>query len=317
VKVTASIGVSFWAAGDPVEPEDLVRRADSAMYSVKRQGSASYAVFESFDAAASRRLHVFDLLSRAVVEGRVVVHYQPIVRVHDRSIVGVEALLRLRDDDGVLLYPYEFLDRGAAPIDVEQEVMRQACVEVTRWVERGHDLRLSVNVSAQHLVDIEAFTSRVDTILAATGLPPDRLVVELTEHALLPTNAPTLRGIGDLVDAGIRFSIDDFGTGYGSLTYVAVMPVHELKIDSSFIAGPLPSREATAIMRSVVSLARELDLSCVAEGVENEEHHDRVHAAGVPLAQGLYYSSPLEPKNLDQLLDVASTNHGSPPLPAR
>ncbi len=161
VKVTASIGISFWTAAAPVEVEELVRRADAAMYEAKRRGANDYAVFDDFDAEASRRLHVLDLLSRAVNEQRVVVHYQPIVRVSDGSVVGVEALLRLRDDDA-LIYPFELLDRGAPPPEVTREIMRQATDQVSRWTAQGHDLWLSVNVTAQQVADIDVFVGDVE-----------------------------------------------------------------------------------------------------------------------------------------------------------
>ena len=305
VKVTASIGVSFWTSAAPVDAEELVRRADAAMYEAKRRGANDYAVFDNFDAEASRRLHVLDLLSRAVNEQRVVVHYQPIVRVSDGSVVGVEALLRLRDDDA-LIYPFELLDRGAPPPDVTREIMRRATDQVSRWAAQGHDLSLSVNVTAQQVADIDAFVADVGGILEETGLAPERLVLELTEHALLSTTPRILQGIDALVRTGVRFSVDDFGTGYGSMTYVHAMPVHELKIDRSFVAGTGNPRTATAIIRSIATLARELEISCVAEGVETAAQHELVCELGVPLAQGDHYSPPLDPDSLGDLLDKAA-----------
>ncbi len=305
VSVTASIGVSFWTSDSQVEPGEMVRRADAAMYEVKRTRANDYAVFDAFDAETSRRLHLLDLLSRAVAEHRVAVHYQPIVRVEDRRVVGVEALLRLRDDDGALVYPLELLDRGGPPSDVSHEVMMLASAQVARWVDQGHDLRLSVNVCAQQVADIARFTADVGECLTAARLAPERLVLELTEHALLSTTTRTLRGLDELVESGVRLSVDDFGTGYGSMTYVQVMPVHELKIDRSFVTHTPSQPVSSAIMRAIASLASELNLDCVAEGVENSTQHELVRQAGVSLAQGRYYSDPLDASTLESLLASA------------
>ena len=305
VSVTASIGVSFWTSDSQVEPSEMVRRADAAMYEVKRTRANDFAVFDAFDAETSRRLHLLDLLSRAVAEDRVAVHYQPIVRVEDQRVVGVEALLRLRDDDGALVYPLELLDRGGPPSDVSQAVMMLASAQVARWVDEGHDLWLSVNVSAQQVADIDAFTSDVAQSLDAAGLAPGRLMLELTEHALLSTTTQTLRGIDELVASGVRLSVDDFGTGYGSMTYVQVMPVHELKIDRSFVSQAASQPASAAIIRSIASLAKDLDLGCVAEGVENRTQHELVRRAGVSLGQGRYYSDALDSESLEALLRAA------------
>ncbi len=311
VTLTASIGISFWTSDAPVAAEELVRRADAAMYEAKRQGASRYAVFDAFDAEAARRLHLLGLLSRAVPEQRVVVEYQPVVRVADGAVVGVEALLRLRDDDGSLVYPLELLDRGAPPSDVALEVMTRAFEQVAGWTASGYDLDLSVNVSAQQIADIDTFAKTLRSTLVQTGLAPDRLIVELTEHTLLTTTAATLAGIDQLVDAGIRLSIDDFGTGHGSMTYLQTMPVHELKIDGSFLAAAPAQRAATAIVRSIALLANDLDLVAVAEGVEGVEQHDLVCASAVQLAQGIYYSPPLGAAALEKLLADAA-DRGTP-----
>ena len=303
--VTASIGVTFWTSAQPVDVEEMVRRADAAMYEAKDNGGDCFSLFEALDAQSSRHLHLDDLLSRAVVEDRVVVHYQPIVRVADHGVVGVEALLRLRDDDGALVYPDELLRHGAPPGDVARELMLRACTDVACWVGQGHDLWLALNVAAPQVADVDGFVDDVSKALASPGLAPERLTLELTEHTLLNTSARTLAGIEDLVARGLKFSIDDFGTGFGSMTYLRVMPVHELKIDRSFITEAPERYAATAIIRSIASLADDLGIRCVAEGVENPAQHELVRAAGVQLAQGLYYSAALDADALEALLEQA------------
>ena len=317
LKVSASVGLSFWASDAPAEADELVRRADAAMYQVKRSGGDGYAVFDDFDAEAARRLHVIDLLSRAVTEHRLVVRYQPIVRVADGAVVGVEALLSLRDDDGTLIHPFELLDRGAPPSDVAQEVLMRASDQVARWVEKGHDLGLSVNVSPLHVADVDVFAANVVKALTQTGLAPGRLVLELTEHSLLTTRARTLSGITDLVAAGVRFSIDEFGTGYGSMTYFQGLPIHELKIDRSFLAETPSQDTATAIIRSIASLASDLSMSCVADGVDSALQDELVRGAGVTLAQGEYYSLAQDADALERLLEDARARGVTLTLPTR
>jgi EAL domain-containing protein (putative c-di-GMP-specific phosphodiesterase class I) len=232
-----------------------------------------------------------------------VVQYQPIVRVADRRVVGVEALLRLRDDDGTLVHPTELQHAASPPGDLAREVMHRAGADVARWVGQGHDLWLSVDVGAQHVADIDGFVSDVSKALASAGLSADRLTVEMTENTLLNTTTRTLMGIEDLVASGIRFSIDDFGAGFGAMTSLRVMPVHELKIDCSFVADASSHPTATAIIRSIASLARELGIRCVAQGVERPAHHELVCETGVPLAQGGYYSSVLDASEVEAMLD--------------
>lgn len=304
VSVTASLGVSLLGPGDDVGADELIRRADAAMYEVKHTGRNGHAMFDMTGQSTSRRVHLLDLLSRALSEDRVVLHYQPVVRVSDQRIVGVEALLRLRDDDDTLVPPLDFLplalDSGTL-VPIEHEVIRQACTQVARWVDDGHDLHVAVNVCAEQLRRIEDFEGIVHTALAISRLGADRLVCELTEHALVDVTEATVAGIERLVERGVRMSIDDFGTGFGSLTYVSTLSIQEVKIDRSFVTAGARAR-AGAICRSIAGLAAELGMNCVAEGVETPEQHELVRNAGVPHAQGFLYSPPVDPATLAQML---------------
>lgn len=303
VGVTVSMGVALKGPHDAVDADELIRRADTAMYETKSSGRDGYALFHAADQSMTRRRHLLDLLSRALPEQRVVIGYQPLVAVADRGIVGVEALVRLRDDDGSLVPPLDFLHlalEGGTLIPIEQEVIRQATAQVARWVGDGHDLRLCVNVCAEQLSHITDFERLVDRALADSGLDAGRLVCELTEHHLLDLSEATVAGITRLVRRGVRMSIDDFGTGFGSYSYLSALPIHELKIDRTFVAG---ATQATgAIVRSIAGLALDLGMDCVAEGVETSQQHDLVRDAGVPHAQGYLYSPAVGPEALGTLL---------------
>jgi diguanylate cyclase (GGDEF)-like protein len=302
VVVGASVGIAFHDPGTPVDGELLVQRADRAMFEVKHRGGNDYAVYQPSDPRGARRARLRELLHEAVTDDRLVVHYQPVVDVLHEHVVGVEALVRLRDDDGSLVLPAELLDRGELPVAVGQRLMRQACADVRRWVDAGHDLWLSLNVSPAQMADIDRFSADVLGALHSSGLAPDRLTLELTEHSLLSTTPRMLRGVEDLVSRGVGFSIDDFGTGYGSLVYVRDLPLAELKIDQSFVHDGAGRPAADAVVRTLVALASRLGLRCVAEGVENPDDLAFVRSAGVPYAQGLHWADALDPDAITALL---------------
>jgi EAL domain-containing protein (putative c-di-GMP-specific phosphodiesterase class I) len=241
-------------------------------------------------------------------------HFQPIVAVHDRSVVAVETLLRLRDDDGNLLHPSSFVaaaEELGLLVDIEHSVIRNACRQAKLWEQAGYDLRLSVNVSVRQLADIDGFESALLGALEDNKLPARKLTCEITEHASLDASSHTLQGMRRLVAAGVDFSVDDFGTGFGSMTYLRAMPISEIKIDRSFITHAPSERTAAAIVRAHAILASELGVRCVAEGVETQDQHAFVASVGVGFAQGYLYQDPVPG---DQLLErlAALTSSAAP-----
>lgn len=304
--VTASVGLAIGRFEDDVSAEELIRRADCAMYCAKRAGKNRMSVFdEALRHSAGAHDHVRDLMARALSQDRLVLHYQPILRLDDGAVVGAEALLRVRDDDDALLYPAAFLgtaeEHGLLP-SVEHEVLLRACEQAAKWRVSGHDLRIAVNLCVAQLAAIEDLEAMVHRALEETGLPANRLTCELTEHAALDVAPATLAGMSRLVAAGVDFSIDDFGTGYGSMTYLRSMPVQEVKIDRSFVAAAPTERPAAAIVRSIATLARELGVRCVAEGVEEPEQHERLRRLGVDHGQGFFYGRPVPAEQMTAIL---------------
>lgn len=302
----ASVGVAFARPDETLTADQLLTQADAAMYRSKALGKSRWSVFDAgLRAAADRRTQLEDLLRRAVASGRVVLHYQPIVELESGSIVGAEALLRLLDDDGTLVLPGAFLDfaeESGLILPVEEEVLRQACAAAATWQRAGRALPVSVNICARQLGNIVDLEQLIGRTLEGAGLEQSRLVCEVTEHALVDTGADTRAGMSRMVGNGTDFSVDDFGTGHGSLTYLQVLPVQEIKIDRSFVALAPGARESGAIVRSIATLAHELGVRCVAEGVEGVEQHRFLQSLGVRYAQGYLYGRPVPLSDFDAAL---------------
>jgi diguanylate cyclase (GGDEF)-like protein len=310
MQVTASIGVTINEPRSAAEPDSLIRDADSAMYSAKRGGKNRTTVFDrTLRDHHSERDHIEALLARAVAEDRLVLHYQPVVRLSDAAVVGVEALLRLRDDDDTLLYPGEFLHIALETdhlSEIENEVLRRACEQAVAWAARGHELKVSVNVCAAQLAVVDDFERAVLDALDSSGLPPDRLICEVTEHTAFEITRGTVAGMARLMARGVDFSIDDFGTGYASLAYLRSLAVQEIKVDASFVQAAPSERASAAIVRAVATLATELGVRCVAEGVESQEQHTHVRALGIELAQGFVYGRPSAAEHITGVLETAA-----------
>lgn len=295
VRVTASAGV---LRSDGTEPaEELLRAADVAMYAAKKQGRNRWVQHtQAMSAAARTRFEMHERILDALDTGGFDVHYQPIVELDSRQTVGMEALVRLRDDDGTVLLPGEFLgiaeDHGLLG-RIGDEVLAMAtrdCVDLPGW--------LSVNVSPLQL-DEEDFERSVLASLEASGLEPSRLVLDVTESAVLETSTHrTIRNLNRLRAAGVRFALDDFGSGYSSLERLRHLPVSFIKVDRCFVQGVTTVGSGDlAVVRAVVGMASSLGIPVVAEGVEDELQRGILLQAGVQLAQGHLFApaSPLPP----------------------
>jgi diguanylate cyclase (GGDEF)-like protein/PAS domain S-box-containing protein len=304
--VTSSIGVAFSDPDDGLGVEDLLRNADTAMYRAKRKGKSSFAVFDG-DAKqwAARSQRVETLLGHAIDSGRVVVHYQPIVDIDDGTVTAVEALMRLRDDDGELLYPESFLSTAHETGHLERlegAALLAACRDAATWTSLGYPLRLSFNVDVGRLANLEAFERNVRAVLDDSGLPVRQLVFELNEPSLQHEAPRTLSALSGLLDAGLSFSLDGFGAGFGSVACLRAIRFSELKIDRRFIQEAATDAVAAAVVRAYVTLAAELGIRCVAKGVETREQDAFLRSAGIRLGQGFLYEQPLRPEAMTQFL---------------
>ncbi|WP_158230585.1 bifunctional diguanylate cyclase/phosphodiesterase [Mycobacterium sp. shizuoka-1] len=308
-----SAGVAVAEAGGPAVSTDvLLKQADTAMYSAKWAGSGGMHVFTAemdsvrVDRALYRTtdvpvrngsavLTVLSDLRRAVDAGELALVYQPQFRLHTGDLVGFEALLRWPQPDGGVLMPHEFLPlvrRHGLMDAVTDLALRRAGQDAARWRAAGVDASVSVNVFAPLLADA-MLPGRISAALAASGLPPQHLTIEITEHLVLGDVEQTRSVLQQLRSQGIRIAIDDFGTGYSTLAYLRELPNDELKLDPQFIAPVLIDPTAAAVVRAVVGLAQSLGISTVAEGVENAHTAAWLRQQGCDIAQGFFYGAPV------------------------
>ena len=302
---TASIGIvtCVGVCVDYAGAKELLRDADAAMYRAKAAGKDRYVVFDqTMHAEVVARMTVEADLRRAVGRGELELHYQPIVTLGpggtDAGTVGFEALVRWRRD-GKLVSPAEFIpvaeDTGLI-VPIGAWVLRRACRQLADWRASGGpmaELYVTVNVSRKQLAD-PAFVGVVQDVLRETGLPPAAVGLEITESAIMDDPATAERTLLALKrDAGVRLSVDDFGTGYSSLSCLQRFPIDLLKIDRSFVRNVAGDRRDAAVMRTIVSLAHDLDMRVVAEGIEQPEQAAFLSAARCDLTQGYLFSRPL------------------------
>jgi diguanylate cyclase (GGDEF)-like protein/PAS domain S-box-containing protein len=297
--LTASIGVACGCGPAPAV-ERLLREADAAMYLAKSRGKAQFRLFQGEgEALTSDGLRLGSELRQAIEAGELCVHYQPIVRLRDGRLAGFEALVRWQHPRRGLLPPGAFIplaEENGLIVPIGRWVLEEACRQARAWAaeyRREPPLFMSVNVSARQLLD-PAFAEQVQEIVRTTGLDPRTLQLELTETALLAEDAAVGDNLAALRAAGVRIAIDDFGQGYSSLAYLKRFAIDALKIDRSFVARLGSSPQDTAIVRSLLALARELHLTVSGEGVETAEQCRRLDAEHCDQAQGFFFARPMD-----------------------
>ncbi|AEB47936.1 putative bifunctional diguanylate cyclase/phosphodiesterase [Micromonospora maris] len=293
ISVEASGGIAIApAAGGMVE---LLRRADVAMYQAKRAGQRVATYAPARDTADLGRLALGGELPRAVADQEFVVNFQPIVDLGTGEVIAAEALARWRHPTHGMIDPLRFLETversGLLPAFAEA-ILDQALIAASTWRDAGFDVPVAVNVSPRSLLDAR-FPGAVLARLRAHDLPPDRLMLELTETLTLSQLDVVDQVLTRLRDSGVRLALDDFGTGYSSLSLLSRIPVHELKIDRSFVTAMESSAEAAAIVRSTLDLGRSLNLAVVAEGVERDPQRLALWELGCVAGQGHLFARPL------------------------
>ena len=310
--VTTSVGIAI-AFGDE-SPAELLQDADTAMYRAKEGGRDRAEMFDDHLRAQAVRRHSVEQTLRSALENkRIEVHFQPLVRISDGSVVGAEALARIRTPEGELLQPVEFIDvaeDSGLIADLGSQVLTLAFQRVARWSKiANRPFSMAVNVSARQLAD-PAFPALVGEALEKNNLEPQQVALEFTESALIAANPVTEQVLGELTELGIRMGLDDFGTGFSSMTYLKRFPINFLKIDRTFVAGLDSNDDDTAIVTGTVALAHSLGLQVVAEGVETEPQLQQLQKLQCDLAQGFHFSEPVTDAEFDRFL-----NHSWSPSP--
>jgi len=304
--IDASIGISLFP-DDGDASEALLRNADSALFRAKASGRQTLSFYsEEMTAQARQRVKLEAELRLALEQGQLRVHYQPLHRLLDRQLVGVEALVRWAHPQRGLVPPGEFIpvaeDSGLIG-EIDHWVLREACRQMRLWQAGPAAPRfVAVNVSSR-LFSRGALDVQVAQVLEETGLDPACLELEVTESAIMdaPDNARAL--LQRLRQLGVHLAIDDFGTGYSSLARLKDLPVHKLKLDRSFVAGLPGDAGDAAIARAVVALGSSLQLQVLAEGIETAEQADFLLAIGCPFAQGYWFGRPQPPQALPWAAD--------------
>jgi diguanylate cyclase (GGDEF)-like protein len=296
VFVTTSVGIAFSHAG-LAGPEDILRDADIAMYHAKSKGKARYEVFDGrTQGSALDRLDLEIDLRGAVARQEFRLHYQPVVDLSSGRIVEVEALIRWEHRQRGLLPPSDFItlsEETGLIVPIGMWVLEEACRQARAWhAEYETKLTLSVNLSARQFQQA-SLVPDIAELLQDTGLPAACLKLEITESVVMQDAPATLARLHALKTLGVQLAIDDFGTGYSSLSYLKRFPIDVLKIDQAFVRGLGDNPEDTAIVRAIVTVAKNLDLSVTAEGIETVEQLTHLRELGCDRGQGYYFARPL------------------------
>jgi diguanylate cyclase (GGDEF)-like protein len=306
---TASVGISLF----PLDGEDrqtLLKNAGAALYKAKRSGGANYQFYTAdIHDRASRKLSLETTLRRAIQNHEFLIHYQPRVSVDSLEITGVEALVRWHHPQLGLVSPAEFIplaeDTGLI-LPIGQWVLKEACLQNKRWQDQGFvPIRMAVNISARQLHD-QGFADTVIRILKESNLAPQHLELELTESSIMQNAELAADVLSRLKSMGINISIDDFGTGFSSLASLKRLPIDALKIDKSFVSEAPSEPDDAALVMAIVTLAHNLRLKVIAEGVETEEQLRLLHLLRCDEIQGSLFSKPLPADALESLLESHS-----------
>jgi diguanylate cyclase (GGDEF)-like protein len=296
VRIDAAVGYALSDPGE-LDVDEVLRRADEEMYRVKRAGKAAAESGAAVDEDLAADLQ------KAASAGELRVHYQPIVRLLDGTVTGVEALLRWEHPTRGLLAPLTFIplaEQTGAIVGIGAWVLEEACGQLASWRQDGHDLYLTVNLSPRQLEP--GLAGRVSAVLDRVGLEARHLIIEVTESVEVgdPIAVEQLRQLRDL---GIRIALDDFGTGYSTLRYLTMLPVDILKIDRSFVARLNGTPNGAMVVETLVRMGRRMSLGTVAEGVESLTQAAELADLGCDHAQGFHFAKPMPGVDVQVLLE--------------
>lgn len=299
VCVTTSIGISLFPSNGE-DANTIMRNAVAALYRAKKQGGNNYQFYAAdMNSLAIKRLALETAMRRAIANDEFVTFYQPVVNLASGEVVGSEALVRWEHPELGLLPPSKFIglaeDTGLI-LEIGEFVMREACARTRAWQDQGFGrLRIAVNISARHFQQPN-FSERLVEILGETGLEPTSLELELTETSIMENKDSAARLLRRIRNLGVKIAIDDFGTGYSSLSYLKLLPIDTVKLDRSFVKGATTDPDDAALVMAIVTLAHNLKLRVVAEGVETQEQSTFLRLLRCDEAQGYLFGKPMPPE---------------------
>jgi diguanylate cyclase (GGDEF)-like protein len=322
VVIGASVGVSA-APSDGEDVDELLKKADMALYRAKGDGRGAFHFFERAmdEQLQARRALELDL-RRALQDGEFELFYQPLYHLGDERVTGCEALLRWNHPERGMVSPADFIplaEEIGLIVPLGDWVLRTACAEAARWPDH---VRLAVNLSPAQFRD-RSLVATVVSALATSGLPAQRLELEITESVLLQDSAANMTMLHDLKALGVRISMDDFGTGYSSLSYLRSFPFDKIKIDQTFVRDILHDSDALAIIKAVLDLGASMGVTTTAEGVETQAQLDALRGQGCAEIQGYFISRPAPAGDIARMLGVEAVRSapsvsplsGDPPPP--
>lgn len=306
VHISGSIGITF-CPSDSTKLEELLKNADTAMYQAKSSGRNTFRYFtRQMNIYIDKRMNLESLLRTAIERDEFRLHYQPKVDLTTGLIIGAEALVRWERPDVGLVYPDEFIpfaEEVGLISSITKWVLETACKQNQSWHAAGFEnLRMSVNISSSELDDKKGLVRNVGEILSTTGMLPQNLELEITEHTVMGKLDIALETLKELKKMGIHISLDDFGTGYSSLAVLKKFPIKTLKIDKSFIRDLSTDLDDSAIVSAIIAMASKLSLSVTAEGVETEDQLNFLKNHGCHEMQGYYFSRPVPAERYVEML---------------
>ncbi|MBI5005723.1 MAG: PAS domain S-box protein [Nitrosomonadales bacterium] len=292
--LTACLGIALFPEGDTDTPLDILRRTNSALHHAKQRGSGQTAFFESaLDEAAKQRFDIERELHHAITSGELRVFLQPQVDAAGK-IVGAEALVRWQDPQRGLIQPGAFIpiaEESNLIIELGEWVFTEVCRLLAQEEQAGGTMRISVNISPRHFRQSD-FVGQIKRRIAQTGVDPARLTLEVTEGMLIDNVNEVIAKMVELNALGIHFSLDDFGTGYSSLSYLKRLPIHEIKIDKTFVQDMTTDANDASLVETILLVAQHMRLKVVAEGVETEEQAAFLNQRGTVIHQGYLFGRP-------------------------
>lgn len=303
--ISSSIGIAFYPEHG-VDAQTLMRHADAAMYQSKMRGKNNWTIFLNSMSAANDRIRMKSELHQALNRNELYLCYQPIINVADNKISSVEALLRWESSTFGLVMPEQIIsiaEETGLIISFGFWILKTVCKQINEWrTLTNKPIKVAVNISIAQLRQ-EHFVDQVQLILESSGVPAELLIFEITESVFIDDSAFILSQLNRLNEMNIECSIDDFGTGYSSLNYIRSYPFNTLKIDRSFISGIEHNSNSLSLVNSIISMSHNLNLTVIAEGIENEQQFELLRSIQCDQVQGWYFAKALTSQELLQYLN--------------